>query len=86
MGAPWELCYIEEPKKMVSDSKMKAGNTKIITQLSNGMLSIKHGVKVIHKISHLFRAYQCMNKQFINCAKKLEPRIVFKNDLGLAIV
>jgi len=50
--------------------------TETITQLSDRKISIKHGVHVIHSISHLIRANESWNTQFINGAKKLEALLV----------
>jgi len=41
------------------------------------MISIKHGVDVIHYFSHLIRANGSRNTQFITGAKKLEALLVF---------
>jgi len=58
--------------------------TETITQLSDRKISIKHDVDVIHSISHLFRANESRNTQFINGAKKLEALLVFVDYLFLA--
>jgi len=69
---------------MTSDWKMKAGKPETITRLSDRMISIEHGLNVIHYISHLISADKHRNTQFINGAKKLEAFQVFPNDSGLA--
>jgi len=51
--------------------------TKTITWLSSPMISIKHGVNVIHYFSHLIRANESRNRQFINGTTKLESLVVF---------
>jgi len=48
------------------------------------MISIKHGVDVIHSISHLIRANESRNTYFINGAKKLEALLVFADYSYLA--
>jgi hypothetical protein len=57
--------------------KHKRRYTKTITQLTDRKISFKHGVDVIHSISHLIRANTSRNPQFINGAKKLEALLVF---------
>jgi len=44
------------------------------------MISIEHGVDVIHYFSHLIRAKQSCNSKFINGAKRLEALLVFAED------
>jgi hypothetical protein len=56
--------------------KHKPRYTKTITQLSNQKISIKHGVDVIHSISHFISANESRNTQFINGAQKLEALLV----------
>jgi len=46
--------------------------------------SLKDGVNVIHSISHLIRANESRNTQFIHGAKQLEAPIVFADNLYLA--
>jgi len=58
--------------------------TKTIPRLSDGMISIKHGVNVIHSISHVIRADESRNRQLINGAQKLEDLLVFAEQLYLA--
>jgi len=48
------------------------------------MISIKHGVNVIHYFSHLIRANESRNTSFINGAKKLEALLVFADYSYLA--
>jgi len=50
------------------------------------MISNKHGLNVIHYISHPIMADICRNTQFIKGAKMLEALVVFPNDLSLASV
>jgi len=57
--------------------KHKCRDTETIPQLSDWKISIKHGVNVIHSISHLIRANESRNTQFINSTKKLEALLVF---------
>jgi len=68
---------------MSGDSKMKAAKTETITRLSDPMISIKRSLNVIHEISHLVRANEPRNTQFINGAKKMEAHHVFPNDSSL---
>jgi len=51
--------------------------TKTITRLSSQMISIKHVVNVIHYLSHLIRANESRNTQFIHGARQLEVLLVF---------
>jgi len=51
-------------------------HTKRITQLSDQMISIEAGGNVIHYFSHLIRANESGNTQFINGAKKLQALLV----------
>jgi len=44
------------------------------------MISIKHGVGVIHYFLHLIRANESRNTQFINGAKKLEELLLYAGD------
>jgi hypothetical protein len=69
--------YITETKEKGERFKYKPQYTEITTQLSNRKISIKHDVNVIHSISHLIRANECRNIQFINGVKKLEALLVF---------
>jgi len=48
------------------------------------MISITHGVDVIHSISHLIRSDESRNTQFINGTKKLEVLLVFADYSYLA--
>jgi len=64
--------------------KYKPRYTKIITQLSHQKISFKHGVDVIHTITHPIRANESRNTQFINSAKKLEALLVFADYSFLA--
>jgi len=48
------------------------------------MISIKHGVDVIHHVSYLIRVNESRNTQFINGAEKLEAPIVFADYSFLA--
>jgi len=57
--------------------------TETIIWLSDRMLSIKHGVNVIHSISHLIRADESRHRQFIHSANKLEVLLVFADYLYL---
>jgi len=68
---------IKETKEKGDRFTHKPRYTETITQLSDGKISIKHGVDVIHSISHLIRANESRNTQFINGAKKLEALPVF---------
>jgi len=68
---------------MASNSKLKVGKTKTITQLSNRMISIECSLNVIHLISHLIRADKRRITQFINGAKMLEALLEFPNDSAL---
>jgi len=77
-------CYIKETKEKGERLKHKPRYTKTITQLSDRKISIKHGVDVIHSISHLIRANKSRNTQFINSAKKLEALLVFADYSFLA--
>jgi len=76
--------YIKETKEKGERFKHTPKNTEIITQLTDRKISIQHGVDVIHSISHLIRANESRNTQFINGAKELEAVIVFANYLFLA--
>jgi hypothetical protein len=51
--------------------KDKPKYTNAITQLSSGKISIRHGVDVIHSISHLIWPNNARDTQFLNGAKKL---------------
>jgi hypothetical protein len=63
---------------------MNVGKTKILTRLSNRMISINHSLNVINSISHLIRADKRRNTQLINGAKKHEVLIAFPNNLKVA--
>jgi hypothetical protein len=76
--------YIKEKKEKGERFKHKPRYTETITQLSDRQISIKHGVDVIHSISHLIRANECRNTQFINSPKKLETLLVFADYSFLA--
>jgi len=76
--------YIKEMKEKGERFKHKPRYTETITQLSDRKISIKHGVDVIHCISHLIRANERRNTQFINGAKKLEVLLVFADYAFLA--
>jgi ABC-type uncharacterized transport system ATPase subunit len=76
--------YIKETKEKGERFKYKRRYTETITQLSDRKISIKHGVNVIHSISHLIRANESRNTQFINGAKKLEALLVFADYSFLA--
>jgi len=54
--------------------------SKTITRLSNWMITAKHAVKVIQYFSHLIRANETWNTQFINNANPLEALHVFPDD------
>jgi len=77
-------CYIKETKEIGERFKHKRRYTKPITQLSDRKISIKHGVDVIHSISHPIRANEIRNTQFINGAKKQEALLVFADYSFLA--
>jgi len=77
-------CYIKETKEKGERCKHKCRYTKTITHLSDRKISIKPGVNVIHSISHLIRANESRNTQFINVAKKLEELLVFADYSFLA--
>jgi len=70
-------CYNKETKETGERLKHKCRYTETITQLSDLKVSLKHGVDVIHSISHHIRANQSRNTQFINHAKKLEALPLF---------
>jgi len=76
--------YIKEIKEKAERFKHKPRYTETITQLSDRKTSIQHGVHVIHSISHLIRANESRNTQFINCAKQLEALLVFADYSFLA--
>jgi len=48
------------------------------------MISIHHGVNLIHSISHLIRPDESRDTQTINYAKKLEVLLEFADYLYLA--
>jgi len=68
--------YIKETKEKGKRFKHIPRYTETITQLSDRKISTKHAVDVIHSISHLIRANESRNTQFINGAKKLEVLLV----------
>ena len=76
--------YIKETKKEGERFKHKPRYTETITQSSDEKISIKHGVDVIHSISHLIRPNESRNTQFINSAKKLEVLLEFADYSFLA--
>jgi len=76
--------HIKETKEKGERFKHKPRYTETITQLSNRKISIKHGVDVIHSISHLIRANKSRNTQFINGSKKMEVLLVFADYSFLA--
>jgi len=76
--------YIRKTKEKGERFKHKPRYTETITELSVQKISIKHGVNVIHSISHLIRANESRNAQFINGAKKLEAVLVFADYSFLA--
>jgi len=55
----------------------KCRYTETITWWYSEMISKKHAVDVFHYFSHLIRANECRNTQFINGTKKLEAHLVF---------
>jgi len=69
--------YIKETKEKGERIQRKPRYTETITQLRDRKISIKHGVDVIHSISHLIRANKSRNTQFIHGGKKLEALIPF---------
>jgi len=69
--------YVQETKEKGERLKYNPRYTETITQLSDQNISIKHGVDVIHSISHPIRANECRYAQFINGAKKLVALHVF---------
>jgi len=76
--------YIEKTKEKGKRFKHKPRYTETITQLSDRKISIKQCVDVIHSISHLIRANERWNTQFINGTKKLQALLVFADYLFLA--
>jgi len=76
--------YIKETKEKDERFKHKPRYTETITQPNDRKISIKHGVNVIHSISHLIRANESRNTQFINSAKKLEALLGFADYSFLA--
>jgi hypothetical protein len=48
------------------------------------MILMKHGVNVIHSISHLIRSDESRHTQFLNGTKKLEALPVFAEYFYLA--
>jgi len=51
--------------------------TETVTELRDPMTSMKLGVNVTHYISHLIRADESRNTQFLNGPKKLEALVAF---------
>jgi len=76
--------YIKEMKEKGERFKHKPRYNETITQLSDRNISIIHVVNVIHSISHLIRANESRNTQFINGTKKLEALLVFADYSSLA--
>jgi len=76
--------YIKEIKEKGNWFKYKRRNTKTISLLQDRMIPIKRCVDVIHHFSHLIRANECKNIQFINGARKVEVLILFAEYLSLA--
>ena len=76
--------YINETKEKGERFLHRHRYTETIIQLSDWKISIKHGVDVIHSISHPIRANESRNTQFINGAKKLEVLLVFADYSFLA--
>jgi len=76
--------YIKETKEKGERFKHKPKYTETISQLSDLKIPIKHGVDVIHSITHLIRANESRNTQFINGAKKPEALLEFADYLFLA--
>jgi len=58
--------------------------TETVTHLSDRNILIKHFVDVIHYFSHLIRANESRNTQFINGPKKLKALLVFADYSFLA--
>jgi len=75
--------YIKETKEPGETFKYKTQYTESITQVSHREVSIKHAVGVIQSISHLIRANESRNTEFINGAKKLEALLLFADYLFL---
>jgi len=69
--------YIKGKREKSETFKHIPRYPETITQLSDRKISIKHVVDIIHFISHIIRANESRNTQFINCAKKLEALLVF---------
>jgi len=66
--------------KEIGDSfRHKCRYAKIIPKLSDQMISIEHGVGVIHLLSHIIRVEESRNTQFIIGEKKLKAYFVFTN-------
>jgi len=64
--------------------KHKCRYTETIPQQNCQMISIKHGVDVIHYFPHHIMANKSMNTQFINGAKMLDMLLGFADCLYLA--
>ena len=62
----------QETKEICKWFKYIHWHPETVTLLSCQVISIKHGVNVIHYFSHLIRANETRNKQFINTPKKLK--------------
>jgi len=75
---------MKETKEKGEKFKHKPRYTETIPKLSNPKILINCGVNGIHSISHLIRANECRNTQFINSAKKLGALLVFADYLFLA--
>jgi len=58
--------------------KNKSRYTKPITQLSDAMISIEHGVNVKHYIAHHIMANESSNTKSNNGIKKLQALVVFE--------
>jgi len=71
--------YIKETNEKGELFTHKCRYTETITPQSDYMISIKHGVDVIHIFSYLIRAKESRNTQFISRAKKLEAILGFAN-------
>jgi hypothetical protein len=64
-----------ERKKQVITSSMEGYQTR--TRQSDWKVSIKHGVNVIHSITHLIRSDESRNNKFINGARTPEAFLVW---------
>jgi hypothetical protein len=70
-------------KKKSERFKHKRHYLETITLLSDRNITINHGVGVIQYFSHLIKANNSSNTQFINGAKKLEAHFVYADFLFL---